>query len=179
MVVASNHQSVLDLMILRSTLPLHWRISKQDPEPALAAGRSVIVFPEGEPGSDVRLGRFDDRAAELASLHNVPIVPVAISGTFNLKALLSLRNLAQRPVVRIRIGSPLHPRTRTIRGATQALRDAIADLQAEDTQTWWRAQVRASSAEAPASQMAAWRRMWGQTSRRDVQRRPGTIWREQ
>lgn len=165
-VVAANHQSALDVAVLRAAVPRSWRCVTADPEAALAAGRSVIVFPEGDP-SDGQLGAFSTAAAELAANHNVPLVPVAVSGTFKLKALLRLRGLRLRPKVQVRFGSPLAPRTRSITETTDALRTAILDLLESGGLTWWGLQQRAEEQpSAGVESMASWRRMWGQSAPR-------------
>lgn len=163
-VVAANHTSALDLPVLRAALPRAWRCVSRDLEAALAAGRSVIVFPEGEASSDGRLRPFSSTAAELARNHNVPLVPVAIKGTFQLKALLSLRSLKQRPKVGVRIGRPIAPRLASISETTILLERTITDLLTEDQLTWWDIQRRGRQSPAPESQdMAPWRRLWNQT----------------
>lgn len=50
-------------------------------ERALAAGISVMMFPEGTRSEDGALGRFKDGAFALAIRARVPVLPVAIAGT--------------------------------------------------------------------------------------------------
>lgn len=50
-------------------------------ERALAAGISVMMFPEGTRSEDGALGRFKDGAFALAIRAGVPVLPVAIAGT--------------------------------------------------------------------------------------------------
>lgn len=176
-VVASNHQSLMDRSILRSALPLAWRLAGRDVDGALAAGRSVLVFPEGEPSPTGALGRFSARPAELAAQHNLPVIPVAITGTFNLAALLRLRGLRSRPVVRIRVGSPLYPRSQPLAQAADSIRAAVADLLAEDSESWWDAKRRAyARATQPGEEISTWRRTWHQST---APTRPAkaSIWR--
>lgn len=47
----------------------------------LAAGRDLIVFPEGSRSRDGTMGEFHRGAARLAAAAGVPLVPVGISGT--------------------------------------------------------------------------------------------------
>ena len=49
--------------------------------PALAAGRTVVVYPEGTRSTDGRVGEFHSGAVRLARDCGVPIVPVAVLGT--------------------------------------------------------------------------------------------------
>lgn len=48
---------------------------------ALADGRAVVVFPEGTRSRDGRIGEFHCGAFRLASEHDVPAVPVGLTGT--------------------------------------------------------------------------------------------------
>ncbi|MDO4716784.1 MAG: lysophospholipid acyltransferase family protein [Propionibacteriaceae bacterium] len=171
-VVAANHPSALDLPVLKAALPRTWRAVARDPEPALAAGRSVIIFPEGEASSDGRLRPFSDAAAELARNHNVPLVPVAIKGTFQLKTLLRLRSLRRRPKIAVRIARPIPPRLLSVPETTARLEEVLTDLLAEEDLTWWELQRQRQRPSAPETQdMAAWRRVWGQWEPQPATRR--------
>lgn len=57
-------------------------------------GASVILFPEGTRSRDGRLGRFKRGAFHLALDAGVPVVPVAISGTFQ---VIRPRSIIVRP----------------------------------------------------------------------------------
>jgi len=73
----------------------------------LAAGRDVIVYPEGTRSRDGQTGEFHRGAARLAAAAGVPLVPVGISGT---RTLLPPGGTAHRPhraAVTVRIGAPL------------------------------------------------------------------------
>lgn len=54
-------------------------------------GRSVVLFPEGSRSLDGRLGRFKKGAFHLAVRAGVPVVPVAIAGSFDVVPPRSLR----------------------------------------------------------------------------------------
>jgi 1-acyl-sn-glycerol-3-phosphate acyltransferase len=72
---------------------------------ALKQGRSLAVFPEGTRTPDGQLQEFKTGAFKLAVRAGVPIVPVAIRGTF---ALLPKTTLAPRPGrVDVFIGEPI------------------------------------------------------------------------
>lgn len=162
LIVAANHQSVLDASLLKAVLPNRWRIASTDFDRALAAGRSVLLFPGGEPTDDGTLGPFEPLAAELAQQFGIAIVPVAISGTMNLKALLRLRGLRGRPTVVVRFGDPMYVTGRTIRSSTEELHFRIAELLGEDDKTWWEVTSRPEVVAADAS-MSKWRRIWQQS----------------
>ena len=68
----------------------------------IAAGTSVVIFPEGTRSRDGRLGEFKSGAMHLAIKAGVPVVPVAIGGTHR---LLPEGSLLPRPGhVRVRAG---------------------------------------------------------------------------
>lgn len=68
-------------------------------------GASVILFPEGTRSRDGRLARFKRGAFHLALEAGVPVVPVAISGAYD---VLKPRSIIVRPgPVRVTFGSPI------------------------------------------------------------------------
>jgi len=71
----------------------------------IAAGTSVILFPEGTRSLDGRLHEFKSGGMVLAIKSGVPVVPVGISGTH---AILPKGRLLAKPGrVIIRVGSPV------------------------------------------------------------------------
>jgi 1-acyl-sn-glycerol-3-phosphate acyltransferase len=73
----------------------------------LAAGRDVIVFPEGTRSRDGRTGDFHRGAARLAAAAGVPLVPVGISGTRTLLPPGGVGRRPRRTAVIVRIGTPV------------------------------------------------------------------------
>ncbi len=71
----------------------------------IAAGTSVIVFPEGTRSKDGNLQPFKSGAMVLAIKAGVPIVPVAISGTH--EVLPKGKLLVKGGKVQIQIGEPI------------------------------------------------------------------------
>lgn len=70
----------------------------------IADGTSVIIFPEGTRSQDGSLLPFKAGAMVLAIKAKVPVVPVAITGSY---AVMPMRSLLPRPGrIRIRIGEP-------------------------------------------------------------------------
>lgn len=57
----------------------------------IRAGRSVVLYPEGSRSRDGRLGPFKKGAFHLALQAGVPVVPVAITGSFEVLAPRSWR----------------------------------------------------------------------------------------
>jgi long-chain acyl-CoA synthetase len=105
----------------------------------LRHGRVLVLFPEGERSVDGAVGRFKRGAAILAAHLQVPIVPVALDGLFDLWprnrpfAWGRLRPWRRHRVV-IRVGQPLAPPdprdacTRTYAAFATLLRDTVVAL---------------------------------------------------
>jgi 1-acyl-sn-glycerol-3-phosphate acyltransferase len=72
--------------------------------PALAAGRSVVIYPEGTRSTDGTLGEFRSGALRLARDCGVPIVPVAVAGTAD---VLPKGGHYSRAPMAVHIGSPI------------------------------------------------------------------------
>jgi 1-acyl-sn-glycerol-3-phosphate acyltransferase len=92
----------------------------------LAAGRDVVVYPEGSRSRDGSIGEFRHGAARLAVLSGVPLVPVGITGTRELLPASSAGVRRRRSAVTVRIGVPVKP------GIARAAceRDAVSGMTA-------------------------------------------------
>lgn len=136
-VVVSNHQSLYDIPVIYSALPLPLRmaakaelfkiplwgqalcasnfvlIDRRNPERAHAAlreagermretGISLYVAPEGTRSSDGSLGRFRSGAFRMAEVMDLPVLPVAISGTYQIHRKGS-KHVGRGCQVRVRI----------------------------------------------------------------------------
>jgi 1-acyl-sn-glycerol-3-phosphate acyltransferase len=75
---------------------------------ALCAGRILNVYPEGRRSFDGQLGVFKKGAAILAAELDVPIVPVALDGTFRIWPRRSSR--IRRAKVKLSFGEPIDAR---------------------------------------------------------------------
>ena len=71
----------------------------------IAAGSSVLIFPEGTRSPDGRLRKFKTGAVLLALKARVPVVPLAFNGTYEI--LPKGRLLARSGQIVIRIGTPI------------------------------------------------------------------------
>jgi 1-acyl-sn-glycerol-3-phosphate acyltransferase len=80
----------------------------------LAAGHTVVVFPEGTRSRDGTVGRFHSGATRLAELADVPLVPAGLVGT---DRLLPVHGRLRRAPVTVRFGEP----TRDPRAAYRAV----------------------------------------------------------
>ncbi|SPM27135.1 1-acyl-sn-glycerol-3-phosphate acyltransferase, partial [Mycobacterium terramassiliense] len=75
--------------------------------PALKAGRTVVVYPEGTRSTDGSIGEFRSGAVRLARDCGVPVVPVAVLGTA--EVLPKGASFISHAPMRVRIGEPVDP----------------------------------------------------------------------
>ena len=75
--------------------------------PALMAGRTVVIYPEGTRSKDGSIGEFRSGALRLARDCGVPIVPVAVLGTADV--LPKGTNFISPAPMHVRIGEPVDP----------------------------------------------------------------------
>lgn len=75
--------------------------------PALMAGRTVVIYPEGTRSKDGSMGEFHSGALRLARDCGVPIVPVAVLGTADV--LPKGSNFISPAPMQVRIGEPVDP----------------------------------------------------------------------
>jgi len=95
----------------------------------IAAGTSVIIFPEGTRSKDGKLHTFKAGAMVLAIKSGVPIVPVAIHGTY---AILPKGKLLMKPgKVQIRVAPPIdttHFKAKDKHELAELLQERVAGL---------------------------------------------------
>ena len=72
-------------------------------QPALAAGRAVVVYPEGTRSTDGQVGEFHSGAVRLAADCGVALVPVAVLGT---REVLPKHGRVRSAPMEVRIGAP-------------------------------------------------------------------------
>lgn len=173
-IFAVNEAGALDWQVLRAILPGGFRATVRQPSRSLARGSSVVLF-TNDPVVDGEVGEFTPLAAQLASQYNVPIVPVALVGTFKLNEVLGLA-LQNKPHVSVRFGSPIYVRGRSLAEATGEVQSAMERLFHIGDLSWWTVQHRRAEDQSVAEPMPRWRRLWQQTSPR-VPRSRRRIWR--
>jgi 1-acyl-sn-glycerol-3-phosphate acyltransferase len=97
---------------------------------AIKRGRLVAIFPEGHISRDGFMNRGRGGVTTLIARGNVPVIPVAIIGTYD--ALPRHRALPRRARVVVRFGSPIPAPGRLSKEQVQdfadQIMDAIADL---------------------------------------------------
>ncbi len=186
---ASNHQSLLDILVLGATLPgdikwatkrsimnvpfLGWHLRLAGHVPVdrdagsraaaetierfrekLVAGERLLVFPEGTRSPDGEVQGFKNGGFYAAVRAGVPVVPVALDGTFFMmrKHAADTGDTADRGEwdkrhVRVKIGRPIQPPSEgKERARVERLRDetraAVVALHGElRTLTPWRKQA--------------------------------------
>ena len=137
------------------------------PGTLLRNGWSMVVYPEGTRSPDGWMTRFRMGAAWLAVEHQVPVVPIALRGSFAAMPRGSRWPRPGRPEVRLRFGPAVEPAEgETIRQFAPRVQAAVAALLDEDATTWWGAQQRAAAGTTPdptgPKKAAQWRRLWEQ-----------------
>jgi 1-acyl-sn-glycerol-3-phosphate acyltransferase len=91
--------------------------------PALKAGRTVVVYPEGTRSTTGAIGEFRSGALRLARDCGVPIVPVAVMGTAD---VLPKDGRYSPAPMQVHIGDPVDPASTSapqLRAQVMALRD--------------------------------------------------------
>ncbi|OBF44705.1 acyl-phosphate glycerol 3-phosphate acyltransferase [Mycobacterium sp. 852002-50816_SCH5313054-b] len=92
--------------------------------PALKAGRTVVIYPEGTRSTDGGVGEFRSGALRLARDCGVPVVPVAVLGTA--EVLPKGASFISQAPMQVRIGEPVDPHSASapqLRAQVLALRD--------------------------------------------------------
>ena len=169
----------------------------------LSRGWNLLLFPEGTRSEDGWMNQLRLGAAHMCVTQKLPLVPIALRGTY--AAMPRGRNwpLPGRPRGVVQYGPPLGPREdEGARGCNARMGEAISRLWAEEELGWYgslRAQARnelalptgpekVAAARAlpsheplpvrnqPAAPVAGWRRTWESTRPLNGRRRP-SAWR--
>lgn len=134
----------------------------------LVEGWSLLVFPEGTRSADGWAGEFRRGAAHLALRAGVPVVPIAIRGSFAAMPRGRGWPVPGRPPVRVRYGPPVLPGPDDDAGTlTERVRTQVAVLSDEDAGDWYGALRRAADGTTPSAagpDAARWRRVWAATA---------------
>src|SRR5208337_3016075 len=96
---------------------------------ALRSGMPLVVFPEGGRTADGELKPFLSGAAYLAIRAHVPLVPIALSGVYDLLPIHTHHFYPGK--LRLRVGEPIETKGMTVRQTgelTERLRDAIQEM---------------------------------------------------
>ncbi len=167
--------------ILFNTFPIERRGGTLSNTPGylLRDGWSIVVYPEGTRSRDGWTGPFKLGAAFMAIAAGVPVVPIAIRGTFNAMPHEQGWPSPGRPPVSVRYGDPVTAvEGEGPREFNKRIQAALAGLLDEDANDWYGSRLRAAGAgNAPTSgpDVARWRRVW-ETSRAPERRGRRTVW---
>jgi 1-acyl-sn-glycerol-3-phosphate acyltransferase len=152
-----------------ATFPIerHGHGLSDTPAKLIEDGWSIVMFPEGTRSPDGWTRRFRPGAAALAITHDIPVLPVAIRGSY--AAMPKGRGWPKpgRPPVHVRYGHPIRPKDgEGTLELNSRIASAIERLLDEDSTDWYQAALRAGKSETPPSsgpQVAEWRRVWAST----------------
>jgi 1-acyl-sn-glycerol-3-phosphate acyltransferase len=153
-----------------NTFPIERRSGSMSSTPGdlLQDGWSVVVFPEGTRSPDGWTRQFRHGAAFLSVQHRVPVVPIAIRGSFAAMPRGRGWPVPGRPPVTVRFGAPLRALDgEGPRELGPRIEAAVAQLMDEDETSWWDATRRAARGQSPSTSgpdAARWRRVWTQTA---------------
>lgn len=142
-------------------------------------GWNLLVFPEGTRSKDGWVGRWRHGAARLATEYRIPVVPVAIRGTY--AAMPRGRSWPRkgRLPVSVRFGAVLWPEDGEDFGSlSRRMQLELARLWDEDATSWYASLRRVSTGETPSlggPQAARWRRVW-ESSRPLPRHGRGKVW---
>ncbi len=146
----------------------------------ITEGWNLLVFPEGTRSKDGWVGRWRHGAARLATEYRVPVVPVAIRGTFAaMPRGRSWPNKGRMPLS-VRFGRALWPADGEDFGSlSRRTQQELARLWDEDATTWYASLRRDAEGRTPSvagPQGARWRRVW-ESSRPLPRRGRRKVWR--
>ena len=145
----------------------------------LGEGWSLVLFPEGTRTADGWVGEFRTGAAWLAIEAGVPVIPVALIGTYQAMPRGRGWPAPGRPPVRVRSGRPIRPVAGERPAAfSDRLRQGLGMAMEEDRSGWWQAirlDAEGELFDPGGPQVATWRRMW-ETSRPVRTKRARSVW---
>jgi 1-acyl-sn-glycerol-3-phosphate acyltransferase len=130
-------------------------------------GWNLVVFPEGTRSRDGWVQRFRHGAARLAVELELPIVPIAIRGSYSAMPRGAGWPRKGRFPISVRYGEPIVPGDdEDFRTLSARMFQSLSRLWDEDRTTWWEALKRESAGETPqpsGPEAAQWRRVWEAT----------------
>ena len=135
-------------------------------------GWNLLVFPEGTRSKDGWVREFRLGAARLAVEHSVPVVPVALRGTYQAMPRGASWPAKGRKPVTVRFGRPLEPSAgESALDFNQRMRAGLAVTLNEDRSTWWDAIRGKGALDEAGPDVARWRRVWEASAPMPVARR--------
>jgi 1-acyl-sn-glycerol-3-phosphate acyltransferase len=145
----------------------------------LLEGYNLLVFPEGTRSHDGWVTEFHQGAARLSQHARIPVVPIAISGSYQAMPRGRAWPAPGRPPVTVRFCDVVYPADNEPADAyTARIRRAVATGLDENMTCWWDAIRRRARGEVDSSggpKGAHWRRVWEASRPVERSRRP-TAW---
>ena len=142
-------------------------------------GWNLLVFPEGTRSRDGWMGRFRHGASRLCLEYGMPVVPIALRGTFAAMPRGRSWPVPGRVPVSVRFGPPVLPEPgEEFRSLTPRIQAALSRVWEEDRTTWWESLHRERRGEIrPPTGPAGprWLRVW-EATRPPPRKRPRRIW---
>jgi 1-acyl-sn-glycerol-3-phosphate acyltransferase len=142
-------------------------------------GWNLVVYPEGTRSKDGWLGRWRHGAARMAVEFGVPVVPIALRGTYSAMPRGRAWPVKGRLPVSVRYGAPIHPQPgEDFRSMSRRMQQGLARAWDEDATTWWDSIRRQASNETPmltGPEAPRWRRIW-EAGRPIPRRTSGRVW---
>ncbi|MFA4857725.1 MAG: lysophospholipid acyltransferase family protein [Candidatus Margulisiibacteriota bacterium] len=163
-VLAANHQSAADILILLAYIPTYFKfvakrelfkvplfgsylrlagyipIDRQsnlkahktlyDISKLIRAGDSILIFPEGTRTRTGELGPFKRGSLVIAQQAGVPVVPIAISGSFNI--MPKGTRVINPTKVKLSIGEPIPVEHHSMEEILNRVRSKITSMLKED-----------------------------------------------
>ncbi|HEX9775725.1 MAG TPA: lysophospholipid acyltransferase family protein [Actinomycetota bacterium] len=130
----------------------------------IAEGWSILMFPEGTRSRDGWVRPFKPGAARLAIEHDLPVVPIAIRGSYQSMPRGKGWPAKGRLPVSVRFAHAVRPAPgEDVTAFNDRIRTALAAALDEDRTTWWDARRRAARGDTPDAggpDAAGWRRRW-------------------
>lgn len=129
----------------------------------LEDGWSILMFPEGTRSKDGWAREFRLGAARLAVDNAVPVVPIALRGTYQAMPRGRGWPVPGRPPVHVRFGAPVRPSPGEDPAAfSERMRAGLDQTMREDRTTWWDS-LRTAEPIVGGPQAPQWRRVWEST----------------
>ena len=153
----------------------------ETPMRLLDEGWSLVMYPEGTRSPDGWTRRFRLGAAYLAAQAHVPVVPIALVGSFAAMPRGRAWPKPGRPEIHVRYGRPVRLRDgEEARAFGARISDAVSALLDEDRSDWYAAARRAADGTTPSPSgpaVANWRRVWASTASPTSHRTKPKAWR--
>jgi 1-acyl-sn-glycerol-3-phosphate acyltransferase len=143
-------------------------------------GWNLVIYPEGTRSKDGWLGRWRHGAARLAIEFNVPVVPIALRGTWAAMPRGRSWPVKGRVPISVRFGNAIHPgATEDFPSLSRRIQQELGRLWDEDATTWYRSLRNEAEGMTPAMTGPPgprWRRVW-ESSRPLPRSRRARVWR--